>query len=141
MLFNLLVCHCRHRLFEWTMTVAMLGLALEIAIWPGTIGASAFRYMLQVVGTSNLSMFFMMVGLLRIAALIANGQWPVYGPRCRAVGAGFGALIWFQMVIALLILAPTSGIPSPGIPVYLALTTGELISAYRAATDVGNRHR
>lgn len=141
MLFNLFVCHCRHRLFEWVMTAAMLGLAIEIAIWPGTIGASAFRYMLQVVGTQNLGTFFAVAGLLRIAALTANGRWPVYGPRIRAVAAGCGALIWFQMLIALFILAPKSGIPSPGIPVYLALTFGELISAYRAATDVRSKPR
>lgn len=139
MLFQYLVCHCRHRLFEWTMTAAMLGLAFEIIIWPGTIGASAFRYMLQLVGPTNLGLFFAIAGLLRIAALVANGQWPVYGPRCRAVGAAMGALIWFEMLAALFILAPENGVPSPGIPVYLALTTGELISAYRAATDVGRK--
>lgn len=141
MLFNFLVCHCRHRLFEWMMTAAMLMLALEIIIWPGTIGASAFRYIARVVYPENLALFFLVIGAFRIVALFANGQWPVIGPRIRA-GAAFGAaIIWGQMLAALIVLAPTTGIPSPGIPVYFAITIGELISAYRAATDVGKRPR
>lgn len=137
MLFNFLVCHCRHRLFEWVMTVAMLGLAIEIFFWPGTIGASAFRYMLRVIQPELLGGFFLIVGLFRIAALYANGNWPKFGPRIRALAAGAAALIWGQMLFALFALAPHTGIPSPGIPVYLALTLGEMISAYRAATDGG----
>jgi hypothetical protein len=141
MLFRTVICSCRHRLFEWVMTGIMLGLALEIAIWPNTIGASAFYYMLRVIGSTNLNMFFAVAGLLRVAALIANGTWPVVGPRIRACSAGAASIIWFQMVIALLLVAPVNGVPSPGIPVYLALTIGELLSAYRAATDVRTKPR
>lgn len=131
--------HCRQRLFEWAMTCAMLFLALECAIWPGTIGASAFRYMLHVIGPTNISLFFFAAGTLRIAALVANGSWPVYGPLMRAAGAGMAALIWFQMDIALFLLAPhNNGIPSPGIPVYFAITIGEIVSAYRAMTDAAS---
>jgi hypothetical protein len=141
MLFNVLVGHCRHRLFEWMMTAAMLLLAIEIVIWPGTIGASAFRYIARVVQPENLAVFFLVIGLCRIVALFANGQWPVIGPRIRAFAAVGAAIIWGQMFAALIVLAPQTGIPSPGIPVYLAITVGELISAYRAATDVGRKHR
>jgi hypothetical protein len=131
-----------HRLFEWVTTAMMLSMAIEIAIWPGTIGASAFRYILQMIGPTNMGLFFAVFGLLRIAALIANGHWPVYGPWMRTIGAGAAALLWFQMDIALVMLAPhNNGTPSPGIPVYLALTIGEILSAYRAMTNVGNRPR
>jgi hypothetical protein len=128
--------YCQDRLFEWVMTAAMLGLAVEIVIWPGTIGASSFRLILVVVSAENMGLFFMAFGLIRIAALIANGSWPEHGPRMRAMGAGSAAIMWAQMCIALLMLAPyNQGIPSPGIPVYFALTIGELISAYRAISD------
>jgi hypothetical protein len=137
MLFKYIVCHCRHRLFEWVMTVAMLGLAIETFFWPETIGASAFRYMLRVIQPGSLGIFFMIAGLFRIAALFANGSWPIVGPRIRAFAAGAAALVWGQMLISLIVLAPHTGIPSPGIPVYLALTLGEIVSAYRAATDGG----
>lgn len=132
-----LLDRCRDRLFEWVMTFAMLGLAIEIMIWPSTIGASAFRFVLAVVSTENMGLFFVLFGALRIAALIANGSWPVHGPKMRAFGAGASAVMWGQMCVALLLLTPINqGIPSPGIPVYFALTIGELISAYRATSDV-----
>jgi len=128
--------YCRDRLFEWVMTTAMLGLAVEIAIWPSTIGASSFRFILAVVSSQNMGLFFTMFGLMRIAALIANGHWPEHGPRLRAMGAGAASLMWGQMCVALLMLAPhNQGVPSPGIPIYLALTIGELFSAYRAISD------
>jgi len=128
--------YCRDRLFEWVMTVAMLALAVEIFIWPATIGASAFRFILRVVSAENMGVFFIIFGAIRIAALVANGKLPEHGPRMRALGAGAAALMWGQMCIALLLLAPhNGGIPSPGIPVYFALTIGEMVSVYRALSN------
>lgn len=132
--------YCGNRLFEWVMTAAMLGLALEISIWPETIQASAFRFILLAVSTQFLGWFFLVAGAVRIAALVANGSWPVYGPWVRAVASGAAALIWAQMDIALFILIPLNDAPSPGIPVYFALTIGELISCYRALSDAEPRH-
>jgi hypothetical protein len=129
------VTYLRDRLFEWVMTFAMLGLGIQIAIWPNAIGASSFRLILSVVTAHNMALVFILFGLLRIVALFANGSWPVHGPRLRAMGAGTAALMWGQMFVALLLVAPLNGTPSPGIPVYFALTLGELISAYRAMSD------
>jgi hypothetical protein len=118
------------------MTITMLGLAVEIAIWPAAVGSSSFHFLLVIIGPLNIGMFFMAFGLLRIAALIANGSWPEHGPRMRAMGAGAAALMWGQMFVALLLLAPqNNGIPSPGIPLYFCITIGELLSAYRAISD------
>lgn len=124
------------RIFEWTMTAGMLGLAVEMIIWPNTIGASAFRLMTLFLDPGLLTVFFLVAGVVRVVALIANGRWPKYGPRMRAFGAALGALIWAQMDMALLQLVPlNNGIPSPGIPIYFALTFGEIVSCYRALTD------
>lgn len=132
--------HIEGRLFEWGMAFAMLLLALEIFIWPLTLGASAFRYLAFVVDTENVGLLFFVVAIARGAALIINGRSSVYGPRVRAVGALAGAVIWAQMNVALFILmVETNKPPSPGIPVYFALTVCELISSYRAATDVRSR--
>jgi hypothetical protein len=130
--------YCGNRLFEWVMTAAMLGLTIEIMLWPETIKASAFRFMLEMISTQFLGWFFLIAGSLRVAALIANGSWPVYGPYLRSFTAGATALIWMQMDAALLVLVPINEAPSPGIPVYFALTIGELISCYRALSDVGH---
>ena len=128
--------YSRNRLFEWVMTLTMLGMAVEIGFWPRVVQASSFRLMLDVINPLNIGMFFMAFGLLRIAALIANGSWPEHGPRMRAMGAGAAAMMWGQMDIALLLIAPQNdGIPSPGISLFFCMTIGELLSAYRAMSD------
>jgi hypothetical protein len=115
----------------------MLCLSVEIFIWPLTLGASAFRYLAIVVNTENVGLLFFVVAIARGAALIVNGRSDVYGPRVRAAGALAGAVIWAQMLVALFVLMSEMNTPpSPGIPVYFALTMCELISCYRAATDV-----
>ena len=135
-----IMTYIRDRLFEWVMTLTMLGMAVEIAIWPKAVEASSFRLMLNVISPLNIGVFFMGFGLLRTTALIANGSWPEHGPRLRAMGAGAAALMWGQMCVALIMLLPQNNdIPSPGIALYFFLTVGELISAYRATSDA--RHR
>lgn len=130
----------RDRLFEWVMTIAMLGMAAQIALYPDTIAASSYRLVLLIVSAENMALFFAVFGFMRIAALIANGSWPRHGPRLRAMGAGSAALMWAQLAVALILVAP-DGAPSPGLPVYFALTIGELVSAYRAMTDERTSHR
>lgn len=126
----------RDRLFEWIMALVMIGLALEIAIWPQTIASGSLRVVLIIVSPQNMAIFFAVFGLMRIAALIANGSWPTHGPRLRAMGAGSAALMWAQMCVALILIMPLNqGVPSPEIPIYFAFTIGELVSAYRAMTD------
>lgn len=118
------------------MTLSMLGMAIEIGIWPRAVQASSFRLMLDIIDPLNVGMFFMAFGLLRIAALIANGSWPEHGPRMRAMGAGAAAMMWGQMGIALILLtSQRDGVPSPGISLYFFMTIGELLSAYRAMSD------
>src|ERR1017187_1841283 len=132
--------YCRNRLFEWAMTIAMLGLALEIAVWPSSIATGSFRLLLIVINPTGLALFFGAFGLLRIAALIANGSWPEHGPRMRAMGAGAAALMWGQMCIALVMLtSQRDGVPSPGIALYFFLAIGELVSAYKAISDARPR--
>src|ERR1035441_1328400 len=132
--------YCRNRMFEWVMTLAMLGIALEIAVWPISIASGSFRLLLVVISPAELALFFGTFGLLRIAALIANGSWPEHGPRMRAMGAGAAALMWGQMCIALVMLtSQRDGVPSPGIALYFFLTIGELVSAYKAISDARPR--
>jgi len=128
-----IVDHFENRLFELATTTMMLALALHIALWPQSIGASAFHFILQVLDPAWLGVGFFVAGALRLVALIANGNWPFYGPILRAAGALAGAMIWAQMCVALVLLIPNAGsIPSPGIPVYLVLAVFELFSMYRA---------
>lgn len=128
--------HCSNRLFEWTTSGAMLGIALCVAISPKTVTSGGF-YLMQNVGLSPaaLGVLFTLGGCLRIAALYANGSWPSYGPKCRAAGAALGALLWGQMTIALFKWSWDQDYIAIGVCVYAALTISEMISCGRATRD------
>lgn len=128
------------RLFEWMTSLMMLGMAFVIAANPQTVKVGGF-YLMAMVGLTApvLGVLFTLVGCSRVAALIANGVWPTWGPRARAFCALFGAALWVQMTLALWAWSTQSGYISMGVPVYFFLTLGELVSCYRAATDVRTR--
>lgn len=129
--------HCFNRLFEWMTASMMVVIAIIVAVNPKTVEFGGF-YLMRDIGltASALGTLFMAGGCLRIAALFANGHWPVYGPRLRAACALMGAVIWMQMLLALTAWSTKSGYISIGVSVYFFLTVGELISCYRAAADV-----
>ena len=102
--------YCGNRLFEWVMTLALLALGVLVIQWPDAMAASAFRYVLHIIGPIHLGIFYIVIGGFRIAALIANGSWQ-HGPYVRAFGALAGAVIWSQMDLALVLLIPHAGTP------------------------------
>lgn len=131
-----IVSYVMKRLFEVVMTMIMLSMVPIFILSPDTIKIGSFRLMHRAgFDAFNLAIFFAVFGTIRIAAFIANGNWKVWGPRFRAIGAGAAAFIWFQMAYALLILSPQTGTLSVGIPVYFWLMVGEVVSCYRAAAD------
>jgi hypothetical protein len=128
------------RLFDWVMAAAMLGLALQIKIWPGTIESSAFRYLSLILSSENVGNFLFLGAMARGCALWANGSWVFWGPILRSLGALTGALIWALIAASLIILQDATGsTPSPGISIYAVLAAGEVLSVYRAARGMGCR--
>ena len=63
-----IVDHFENRLFELATSVMMLALALHIALWPHSIGASAFRFILEVLSPAWLGVGFFIAGTLRLMA-------------------------------------------------------------------------
>lgn len=121
------------------MCGVLMSLGFHMLMWPRAIEASAFRFILDVVGPAALTYAYLIVGWFRVMALLANGRVPIWGPRLRMVGAMIGVAIWLQMCIALIKIAPSVGVPSPGIWVYLWLFIGELAATYMAAADDRSR--
>lgn len=124
--------YCCYRLFEWVMTVALMGSGLTALIWPESIEVGNLRQMLLLVGADTIGSIYLTVGIVRSFCLVLNGNMPVWGPRVRAVMSVISALIWVQIAIALLLQLP---VPSISISVYMSLAGGELISIYRARRD------
>lgn len=114
----------------------MVGIALTVACSPHSLAAGGFILMANVGLTPSVVIVtFLVAGWLRMAALYANGHWPVYGPWCRAAGAFVGVLVWAQMFLSMVKWSETSGFVPLGVPVYVMLTAGEIVSLYRAARD------
>ncbi len=129
--------HCRNRLFEWTMTCALLGIGTEMVIWPNAFAVSKLQFMLDVINSKCLMYYCLMVGVLRAFALYINGGWPVWGARVRMFTAVGSAAVWLQMGLSLVFVQiAIDGPPSPSVPLYVALVLAELYSTYRAAADV-----
>ena len=134
------VRHCSNRLFEWMTALMMVGIAVTIAASPRAIAGGGFTLMENVGLTPGVVVIaFLLAGAARMAALYANGHWPFYGPWCRAIGAVTGAVIWAQMGLSMLVSSVTGDFVPLGVPVYLVLTAGEIISCYRAASDGRSR--
>lgn len=128
--------YCSNRVFEWIMTASLLGMGFLMLIWPSTMGASSFRYILQMMSPGMLTFAYLSIGIFRAVALIANGSAPAWGPKVRALGALAGASIWFQMDAALIVWTVQNGLPpSPGMAMFTSVIGGELFSTYRAMRD------
>lgn len=129
----------KDRLFELAAALVLIGMSLHLVIWPQSVSSSSLRELVRYIDPSSLSIFFGMFGAMRLAALCANGMWPIYGPWIRAAGALAGALVFGNMGAALYQGNLTNGVPpSVGIPVYCILTLFELLSMYIALVTVGS---
>lgn len=127
---------CLNRLFEWVMSGAMITVGIHLYLWPGAIGHSSFHFISDVLGLGTLRTLFITVGWFSMLALFANGRWPIWGPRVRAMGAFCRCILWLWMEVALIKLMHEIGAPpSPGIPIYTAMVVGEIIAIGMAASD------
>ncbi len=126
------------KLFEWFAALNMAGIGTIILIWPETLGWSAFKYLVTVgTGPLLIGLVCFIIGYARVLALIINGRSWVYGPRVRAWCSLLSAVLWLQIFISLARFAFSDiGVPSLGLSNWAWLFFGELIVAYRAATDV-----
>lgn len=127
------------RLFEWTMSLVMIGISFNIAFDPSSVPKGGFYLLENVWLTSSvLIVVFLFAGAARLSCLYANGRWPHIGPWCRVVCSASGALVWGEMALSLFQWSAQTGYHSIGVPVYFFLAIGEIISCFRAVRDGGS---
>ena len=119
-------------MFEWIMALALAGLGTQLMLWPGSLLHSRFSTVTYLMTSETLMMVCMCTVFSRLLILFKNGALKQFGGPLRGASAFIGGLVWLQMVIALMNTGP---VPSPTIPVYLALVIGEMISVFRAGRD------
>lgn len=123
--------YCSRRLFEWTMAIAMGAFGVHVLMVPGTLTTSRYAGVLLVMSVHQFALSCILVGAVRLLALMRNGNWPHWGPRIRAMGAIAAAVIWLQLAVALGQGTP----PSPGMWIYAVVFGAEIFSVIRARRD------
>jgi hypothetical protein len=76
-----------------------------------------------------------LLGLIRIAALIVNGRLPQGSPAARGIGAALSAVVWSQFFVASLDASIRDGVALPGIGVNLVLLGCEMVTVVRSTRD------
>lgn len=132
--------YVRGRRFEWTITIAMLWLAVAMFFSPDIIRASAFQWVTQVMSPHFIAAALFAIGWLRLIGLLLNGhevRGTRLGPVMRSVTAIFCAVMWVQFDLALIQLSFKHGYMSPGVPFWSMFVVAELDVVYRAVAGDG----
>jgi hypothetical protein len=132
---------CVNRIIEWMATLMLLNTAATLLVWPDTLEAGAFKYLLAMgfapgmFGSALLS-----ITIFRVFALIFNGRRLPWSARVRAFGAMVGVYVFAHLAFALFVLTmKETGEPSISIGTYALLACGELFSCLRAGADVNEK--
>lgn len=124
------------RLFEWHAALGCLGIAIiMISPFESRIGP-AFKILYEInLHEELIGLYFLLIGIARVFALLANGHIGPLGPQIRAIGAAVGALGWVQLGTGLLLEGLAFGFASVGVVLFFNLALFDLIAAYRAGLD------
>lgn len=122
------------RLFEWIATLTMALMALLLML-PGVTFTGAFAFAEDWGYGTFVVLAMWVTGTVRAAALVANGNIPVWGPKLRSLSAMVAGQLWLLFGGTLVYEAFTTGKISLGIACYGSLLVGELYAVGRASRD------
>lgn len=122
------------RLFEWVATFIMLVMA-ALLVLPGVVFTGAFAIAESHGYDWLVNTVLAFCGCFRGAALVANGNVPIWGPKMRCYSAMAAGQLWLLFCGSLIYDAFTTGKVSLGIACYAGLLLGELRSVGRATRD------
>jgi amino acid permease len=132
---------CCNRGTEWACTLMLIGWGMTCLISPDTIGKGAFRYLLAIGVTQYaFTWFCIVVGLVRLVALIFNGGGLPWSARVRAMTAILGGVAMAHLAWCLAFLSKDTGVISIGVITYIILAGVEIFSATRAGADVNEKN-
>lgn len=131
--------HFPARVPEWWMSLMLVGWGSYIVLHPEMFDdpstREVFSGMVAMAGDFDPAGFWglsaVVIGFLRSCALFINGAY-TRTPMIRLGMSFLSAFIWTQVAIGLY----QSGVANMGVVVYAGLVTLDIVSAYRAATDM-----
>jgi hypothetical protein len=132
------------RLFEWSMTLPMLGLSAITFYSPRTLQASAFQWIVVVMPIPMVEILLFLISFTALVGLLLNGHsigTIKIGPLIRAIAAVGRAVMWAQFSLALIRLSVLQGYMSPGVPFWMTFVATEMYVAFSAAGAVKDNER
>ena len=124
------------RLFEWAFSLPMILLGISILVWPVIAQGSILRLLVTAIGVLWTAMVFIIVGVVGMVALIANGSSLRIGPRLRSFSAIVRSVLWISFALSMTRVSIEQGFPSPMVFFWSSFTGAEVYISYRAALDV-----
>lgn len=127
------------RLFEWAFSVPLVLLGVSILIWPKVAHGSILQVLVENVGPTSSALAFIIIGVVGIVALVANGKSLLIGPRLRALSAVVRSVLWLTFVLSMARVSLAQGFPSPMVFFWSSFAGTEVFISFRAAADVRYR--
>lgn len=131
--------HFPQRVSEWVMTAAILGWSAVLAIDQSTFETSrSFTEIARYGDEEHWALICLIVGLLRLAALVVNGTFRQfrYSPHLRGFASIAACIFWGQIALGVLVAWSTGG-SGTGVVAYLTFMALEAWNLFRAWADVG----
>lgn len=116
---------------EWYLGTAMLVAGLELLLLGDTFSLSPYAFIRQIAGEDTWGSIFLLVGGMRLIALLFNGLLPHGTPHLRVLMALVSMLIWSELAIGYAV----ARIPSLMIAFVVPAALFEFVNVYRAARD------
>lgn len=127
------------RLFEWSMTIPMLLLAVTTFFYPRTLEASAFQWIVVAMPIPLVEAMLFLIGWTALIGLMLNGhrigEFKI-GAIIRAIAAVGRAVMWSQFSLALIRLSIIEGFLSPGVYFWTTFMVTETYVAFATAATL-----
>lgn len=124
------------RLYEWVMGGAMVSFGFAMLLSPKMLHGSILSILAAMFASYVVGTIFLALGLLRMAALVANGRSMEIGPRIRSVVATICSALWTTFTLSMIRVSIDQGFPSPMVFFWGAFVLAEVYISYRAVLDV-----
>ena len=124
------------RMTEWLVAVQTVVWGSVLLLPVETFTGPAWAFFRSLMTEDQLGYGMLLVGLVRLAALIINGSLRKVTPIFRVASAALGFMVWTGISYSF----AQSGVISTWIAIYPIIACVELINIYRAAHDVGESY-
>lgn len=125
----------RSRALDWTCAAMILAWGIVLLLPGETFTSPAYEFLADLGTEAAWGSTLIVIGALRVVALIVNGHWQEGSPVMRAVAAALGVIVWSLFLAGFVDLSIARSAVSPGAGVYLVLLGADLFSCARAGAD------